>query len=88
MDICVSLFELSTFGTVLLHPQDEILSWGFSRRGPPAPHFIAMLACQVAALGYGLSCPEYDELVQVKQYIKHAMYSTEDYIFIMHNHSS
>ena len=59
-----SWFELSTFGTVLPHPQDEIISWGPSRRGPPVLHFIAILACPIAAIGFGLSRPEYEELAQ------------------------
>ena len=67
MNIHSSLYELSTFDAVLPHPQDDIISWAPDRRGPPVLHFFAsQLACPIAAIGFGLSCAEYDELVQFK----------------------
>ena len=63
MNIHPCLFTLSTLGTVLPDPQDEIVSWALNKREPFVLNFIAMLARLNAAIGFGLSCPKYDELV-------------------------
>ena len=63
MNIHLCFLALNTLGTVLPDPQDEIISWVFNRRGPLVLDFIAMLARLDAAIGFGLSCPEYDELL-------------------------